>query len=93
MRVLLGVAQAACDPLAYSMMQDSFPSNKLGTANAFFTGAAFFGGGVCSLNILLIQSLGWRACLSMVGGVGLLIGALTFLLVKEPVKQENAEEE
>lgn len=29
----------------------------------------------------------------MVGGVGLLIGALTFLLVKEPVKQENAEEE
>ena len=93
MRVLLGIAQAANDPVAYSMMQDSFPPDKLGTANAFLTGAAFLGGGLCSLNILLIQNLGWRSCLTLLGTIGCIISACTMLLVKEPAKIKASPDE
>ena len=54
MRVLLGVAMAATDPLAFSMLADYFKPHQLATANSVWTAAPFLGSGLCASIIPLI---------------------------------------
>lgn len=84
MRALLGVSQAAYEPAAYSLIADSFPKEKLPTANSAIIASTFLGGGLCALNILLISKVGWRMCLNLMGSIGLAIGAISFALMREP---------
>ena len=66
------------------MFSDAVPSDKLGTANSVYQAAPLLGIGACSLGLLFIQKMGWRSYMNLTGVVGLVIGALAFLLVKEP---------
>lgn len=84
MRVLLGVTQSACEPSSFSIIQDIFPSNKQSTAISILTSAPYLGSGLSSLSVIMIASMGWRACFQFMGGVGLVFGALGLLLVREP---------
>ena len=54
MRVVLGVAMAATDPFAFSIMADYFKPNELATANSIWAAASFLGSGICALMIMLI---------------------------------------
>jgi MFS family permease len=54
MRAILGMAQAAYEPTAYSLVADQFSKKDLPKANSAVIGAMFLGGGLCALNILLI---------------------------------------
>ena len=88
MRAILGIAQAAYEPTAYSMIADMVPKKQLPSANSVIVGSLFMGGGLCALNILLISYVGWRSCLNIMGGIGLTVGALSLLLMKEPARME-----
>lgn len=92
MRALLGVSQAAYEPAAYSLIADAVPKKKLPTANSSIIASLFMGGGLCALNILLISRVGWRMCLNIMGGLGLIIGATSLVLMKEPERSEKSEE-
>ena len=61
MRILLGATQAACEPVSFSLIADYFPANKVSTATSILTAAPYLGGGLSSLNVLLVAAFGWRA--------------------------------
>lgn len=54
------------------------------TANSLLNTAHYIGAGLISLSVLVIQKYGWRNCYRLVGGMGIVLSALTFFLVKEP---------
>jgi MFS family permease len=86
MRVILGIAQAATEPAALSMMADAIPKEYQASANSLFFSAPLLGIGFCSLGLMLIEKMGWRMYLNSTGVIGLIIGVLTWLLVKEPAR-------
>jgi MFS family permease len=92
MRAVLGVAQAAYEPAAYSLIADQVPKKQLPSANSAIIASLFMGGGLCALNILLISRVGWRMCLNIMGGIGLAIGGASLLLMKEPERVECGED-
>ena len=92
MRALLGVSQAAYEPAAYSFIADEVKKEKLPTANSAIIASLFMGGGLCALNILVIQRVGWRMCLNIMGVVGMAIGALSLVFMKEPERIEESDE-
>jgi MFS family permease len=87
MRFILGATQAACEPISFSLIADYFPPNKSATAASILTAAPYLGGGLSSLNVLLVAAFGWKAAFNIIGVLGLGIGALAFLLIKEPMRQ------
>lgn len=84
MRFLLGATQAACEPAGFSLIADYFPSNKVSTATSIITAAPYLGSGISSLSVIMIAKMGWRACFKSMGILGLAIGALCVLFLKEP---------
>jgi len=84
MRFLLGAFQAACEPAGFSLIADYFPPNKVSTATSILTAAPYLGSGISSLSVIMIAKMGWRACFSSMGLLGLLFGGLSVLLLKEP---------
>ena len=84
LRAILGVSQAVSEPASYSIVSDQVSKQNMPMANSLLSGSLFLGGGLCALNIILINMMGWRNCLSLMGGVGLVIGVLSLLFMKEP---------
>ena len=86
MRILLGVFESACNPLAYSLIRDYFPPSKRSTANSILTSSIYLGGALSSLSILLIQQTGWRGDYYLTGGAGVAAGIASLVLLKEPIR-------
>jgi MFS family permease len=84
MRFMLGAFESACNPASYSIIADYFPSNYRSTANAIETAGSYVGGGLASFCVILIAKYGWRAMYKIIGGGGMIMGALSILLIKEP---------
>jgi MFS family permease len=86
-RIGVGVGEASFTPSAHSLIADYFPREQRATAMAIFTiGAnvgtflAQTGGGWVAHNI------GWRPAFLMVGLPGLLIAAVFYRTVREPLR-------
>ncbi len=102
-RMGVGVGEAALSPAAYSMITDSFPKSKLGLALGVYStgpfigaGLAFFIGGtvigyVSDFGIVELPLLGivkpWQMTFFIVGLPGVLVAALFFLTIKDPVRK------
>jgi MFS family permease len=100
-RIGVGLGEASLQPVAYSMMSDMFPANKLGRAvGVFQTGAllgaglAFFGGGMVvarlsgssDLSVPIIGAIHpWQGAFFIAGLPGLAL-AMLFLAVSEPAR-------
>lgn len=84
MRFALGGFESACNPASYSLIADYFPVAYRSTANAIETSGSYVGGGLASLSIILIKKYGWRVMYQILGGVGVLMGLATLVLVREP---------
>jgi len=84
MRFFLGAFESACNPASYSIIADYFPPSYRSTANAIETSGSYIGGGMASLCVILIKMYGWRAMYQIIGGVGIAVGALSLLVIKEP---------
>lgn len=104
-RMGVGVGEATLSPATFSMIGDSFPTEKRGKPIAFYSSALPIGAGLASLLSAAIiawtassgnQSLPlfgelspWRFTLIIVGLPGLLLAAI-FLFMKEPIRRPVA---
>mmetsp|Transcript_10536 Transcript_10536/g.17676 ORF Transcript_10536/g.17676 Transcript_10536/m.17676 type:complete len:195 (+) Transcript_10536:364-948(+) len=86
LRFLHGAVSSAVNPLAFSLVADSFPKDKRNTANAVISSANFFGIALSSLTIILIKAVGWRMAYNVMGVCGLVGAALGALFIKNPKK-------
>ena len=84
-RVLLGVFESFFNPLAYSLIRDYFPASQRATANSIFASGVYTGQGASSLSILLISNYGWRNDFLITGSIGMILGVLPILILKEPI--------
>ena len=104
-RMGVGIGEATLSPATFSMIGDSFPTEKRGKPIAFYSAALPIGAGLASLLCGAVmawtassgnQSLPffgelspWRYTMIIVGLPGLLL-ALIFLLMKEPARRPAA---
>jgi MFS family permease len=84
MRFILGTFVSATEPAGYSILGDYFPKSVRTTANAVLGTGAYIGSGLASLLIMIVGTHGWRAAYATKAAFGLIVGALAFLLIREP---------
>ena len=84
MRIILGILESFSNPLAYSLIRDMFPPMQRSTANSSIQSSIYLGSALSSLNIVLIDNLGWKQTYYIIGLFGIVAGVLTVLLVSEP---------
>ena len=84
MRFILGMFVSATEPAGFSMLGDYFPKSVRTTANAVLGTGAYLGSGFSALLILIVGSYGWRAAYAFNGALGLLVGVIGMLVIREP---------
>ncbi len=106
-RIGVGIGEATLNPSAYSMMADYFPKDKLGRAMGVYGlggtvgigGALMLGGlvvglveGMENLNLPIIGEIyPWQLTFFVVGLPGVLLSALIWFTVKEPLRRSAVE--
>lgn len=85
-RMMLGFFEAFCGPPAYSLIVDYFPPEVRTTANAVYAFGIYVGLMLSSTIIVMIKELGWRWTYAITGFVGIGIGVLILIIVKDPVR-------
>ena len=83
-RIFLGVFESACSPPAYSLIADYFPADYRTTANAVYSLGIYIGGGLSSLSLIMITSVGWRWTFIIVSLIGIASGVILLIFVREP---------
>lgn len=83
----VGVGEAGCLPAAHSLISDLFPAQKRAKALAIF-GLGLPLGGLAGVTMggYAMDQWGWRSAFIIVGLPGILVAAITWLVVKEPVR-------
>lgn len=84
MRFLLGVFCSSTVPSSYSLISDYFPPSYRSTANSVENAGVYVGAGLSSLCVILIGMFGWRGMYMVCGSIGVLLGLLTLVIIKEP---------
>jgi len=86
-RIGVGIGEAGCSPPAHSMIADYYSPENRSTAMGFYTTGisagimlAYLGGG------WVVQHIGWREALFIVGLPGLLLAVLVRFTLVEPVR-------
>lgn len=92
MRWLYAMFASAVEPLCYSLIADYFPSYRRAQANSFLQAGNYFGMGLSSASILLIKRFGWRLALTAISSVGLVVGSLSLLFLRDPRKRKDVPE-
>ena len=86
-RMFIGVGESILTPTSMSLLSDSFPAKKMGFAAGFYYMGVPIGVGVSLLIAgYLGESLGWRKCFYLLGGLGLVLGRCTLLFKDRPRK-------
>ena len=84
MRVGLGLFSSCLNPAMFSLVADFFPPEDRTLANSVVNCGKYLGTAAQSLTIILIGAVGWRASYEIVGFLGVFIGLLTIVAVREP---------
>lgn len=95
-RLGVGVGEASASPAAISLLGDYFPKRMRGTVLAIYTTGVYVGIGLSLIvgGYILdwwpgwFDLAGWQAAFIIVGLPGVVLGALVFLTVREPVRGE-----
>ena len=85
-RMMLGFFEAFCGPPAYSLIVDYFPPEIRTTANAVYAFGIYVGSALSSIIIIMISELGWRWAYAITGFIGIGIGLLALLIIRDPVR-------
>ena len=89
-RLAVGGAESAGAPTALSMIADLFPKTRRSTAiGIFWTSTALGTAMSLMLGGLVAAHWGWRTAFFIAGVPGILIAALLFFTVKEPVREKS----
>ncbi len=92
-RMFIGVGESILTPTSMSLLSDSFPSKRMGFAAGFYYMGVPIGVGVSLLIAgYLGESLGWRNCFFLLGGIGLVLGLSTLLFKDRPRKNVSNQE-
>ena len=92
-RIFIGVGESILTPTSMSLLSDSFPSKRMGFAAGFYYMGVPIGVGVSLLIAgYLGESLGWRNCFYLLGGIGLALGLSALLFKDRPRKNIKADE-
>ena len=83
---MLGFFEAFCGPPAYSMIVDYFPPETRTTANAIYAFGIYVGVALSSMIVVMIKALGWRWTYAVTGFVGIAIGVLVMIIIKDPIR-------
>ena len=83
---MLGFFEAFCGPPAYSLIVDYFPPEVRTTANAVYAFGIYVGSGLSSIINIMIFELGWRWTYAITGFIGVAIGCIILLIVKDPIR-------
>jgi sugar phosphate permease len=86
MRFGLGIAQAATEPLIFSLASDSFSAKKLPFANSVIAAGPYIGSALSCLSVIAVSSIGWRGCFKSMGAIGVAVGMLSLLTIREPAR-------
>ena len=93
-RIFIGIGESILTPTSMSLLSDSFPEKRMGFAAGFYYMGVPIGVGISLLIAgYLGESLGWRNCFYLLGGIGLLLGLSTLLFKERPRKSSLNEEE
>ena len=93
-RMFIGVGESILTPTSMSLLSDSFPEKRMGFAAGFYYMGVPIGVGISLLIAgYLGESLGWRNCFYLLGGVGLLLGLSTLFFKERPRKIALSTEE
>jgi MFS family permease len=84
MRVLCGAMNSATNPLTFSLVADYVRPERRATANSVLTASSYVGIAISSLSILMIKETGWRLSYMLMGLVGVVLGAITIIFIREP---------
>ena len=77
-RMFIGIGESILTPTSMSLLSDSFPEKRMGFAAGFYYMGVPIGVGISLLIAgYLGESLGWRNCFYLLGGIGLLLGLCT----------------
>ncbi len=102
-RMAVGVGEAALSPAAYSMINDSFPKSKLGTALGVYSSGSFLGAGLAFIiggtAIGFVEQWGaqqlpliglikpWQMTFLIVGLPGIVVSLLFILTIRDPERK------
>ena len=76
-RMFIGVGESILTPTSMSLLSDSFPEKRMGFAAGFYYMGVPIGVGMSLLIAgYLGESLGWRNCFYLLGGIGLLLSLI-----------------
>ena len=99
-RMALGFFEAFIGPAAYSLIADYFPPEIRTTAIGIYAFGIYLGVALSSMIVIMITYLGWRWAYVVTGVIGIGVGILCFIFVKDPIRgryeprvqQQNAPE-
>jgi MFS transporter, ACS family, glucarate transporter len=87
-RFCLGVGEAVVYPASNCVVASWIPSSERGIANGFIFAGVGFGSGVTSpLIVYLMSHYGWRAAFWVSAAIGLVAGAIWFVLARNNPRQ------
>lgn len=85
LRLLVGTGAAVLTPAALGMLADVYRPEKRAFAAGVYYGGIPLGAGLSMIIVALLEPvMGWRACFFVIGGAGLLMVPLMFLLEDPP---------
>jgi MFS family permease len=91
-RIIMGLMCAFATPSAYTLIRDTFPSDRTASASSLYGAGVYFGGALSSLSILLDTSWGWRATMQSITVFGLIAASSAFLLLDPDKKVSKVSE-
>ena len=85
-RMALGFFEAFIGPSAYSLIADYFPPEIRTSAIGVFAFGIYIGVALSSLIVIMITYLGWRLAYAITGFIGIGIGVLCLIFIKDPIR-------
>lgn len=85
MRFVFGVCASAINAPIYQVIAREFPPEMRATANSVENLGYKIGMGFASLSVLIIRQWGWRVHYKLIGSLGILVGLVALLFVRNPV--------
>jgi len=88
-RIIMGLMCAFATPSAYTLIRDTFPSDRTASASSLYGAGVYFGGALSSLSILLDNQWGWRGTMQTITVFGLIAASSAFLLLDPDKKNKK----
>jgi len=84
LRIFLGIGEASCNPVAYSLIADFFPARHRAFALSVYHYGVYLGGGLGWMTGAINVVLDWRWTFRILGIAGLVLVPLVVLALWEP---------